>query len=47
MKKTAKQNVPAQPPPAGERPLEQPPGLALIDRLVMAELPHGKASKAK
>jgi hypothetical protein len=37
---------PAQPQPA-ERPLSQPPGLDLIDRLVNAELPHAPKSKAK
>ena len=32
---------------AGERPLTQPPGIEIIDRLCSVMLPHGPESKAK
>jgi hypothetical protein len=42
------EKLPAKSPAsAGERPLTQPPGIEIIDRLCDAMLPHGPESKAR
>jgi hypothetical protein len=42
------EKLPAKSPAsAGERPLTQPPGIDIIDRLVNAVEPHGPESKAR